>query len=63
MHHMRKDIEIYVGKRGALWFEDILLMRVLNIAIWHVIGGLMLFGYANDYYFHLRECPLRCVDG
>ncbi|MCJ1366141.1 hypothetical protein MMC16_005266 [Acarospora aff. strigata] len=21
----------------------------------HVIGGLMLFGYANNYYFHLRH--------
>lgn len=25
-------------------------------AIVHIIGGLMLLGYAQNYYFHLRKC-------
>jgi hypothetical protein len=26
------------------------------VAIIHVIGGLLLIGYAQNYYFHLRKC-------
>jgi len=30
-----------------------------NAAIAHVIGTLMVIGYAQNYYFHLRKLPLN----
>ena len=33
-----------------------------SLALIHVIGFLLLLGYGNNYYFHLREYSQPCTD-
>lgn len=35
----------------------------IGIALVHVIGGLLLLGYAQNYYFHLRKFCLKRDSG
>lgn len=37
----------------ALELTDRAMSDEFSLAIWHVIFGLMAFGYAQNYYFHL----------